>query len=130
MTHKDISEYIEAARSLDDHQCAEDMELMLRAMWEMLPADYKTRFDNTDEALTVLADARKVEDSRMAMAKRVEELQALFAQGEESPRYPREDWSYEADSGDTRLDYWEWLAHKYEADQRDPKDDAPIAPAP
>ena len=33
---------------------------------------------------------------------------------EQHPDYPVEDWQYEVGNDDTRLGYWEWLAHRIE----------------
>lgn len=32
----------------------------------------------------------------------------------EHPEHPSSDWRYEADNGDTRLGYWEWVAARIE----------------
>lgn len=31
-------------------------------------------------------------------------------------RYPREDWCYEVQNGDTNLGYWDWVRHRMAAD--------------
>lgn len=35
--------------------------------------------------------------------------------GFEHPQYPRDTWSQEASAGDTKLGYWEWVQHTFEA---------------
>lgn len=33
------------------------------------------------------------------------------------PNYPRSDWQYEVENGDTGLSYWEWVLGKVESDE-------------
>lgn len=35
--------------------------------------------------------------------------------GEEHPQWPRSDWTYDVENGDTRLGYWDWVAHNVES---------------
>ena len=124
MGHKDISDYIDAARSLDTNECVEDMELMLRTIWEMLPPDYKERFHKTDEALCVLANSQPANQKQKTLEEEVAFLEGLFVgHSNGSPRFPMEDWQYEAGNGDTKLGYWNWVYNQYEMEGLDPSQD-------
>lgn len=53
------------------------------------------------------------------MADTIAQLIEEYGKGDvwgEHPDYPREDWGNEAADNDTSLGYWEWVAHKVEAD--------------
>lgn len=43
-------------------------------------------------------------------------LQARYGDGGEDPSFPRGDWQNEVTSGDTKLGYFEWLWHRYDAE--------------
>lgn len=55
-------------------------------------------------------------------------LRRHFAEAGESSDFPLSDWRYEVKNGDTRLGYWEWLAHRYEGEQFSQTDQSPAVP--
>jgi hypothetical protein len=37
--------------------------------------------------------------------------------------YPRGEWKFEVENGDTSLSYWEWVEYKYTERDREPPDE-------
>lgn len=66
---------------------------------------------------------------RSAVADAVAQLEAQW--GYEYERFPRRDWQYEVGNDDTRLGYWEWVAHQIELYAEDDSEETTeAAPAP
>ena len=39
--------------------------------------------------------------------------------GQEHPEWPKSDWQYDVVNGDTKLGYWDWVAHNVESEAHD-----------
>ena len=51
-----------------------------------------------------------------------DELREKYGDAGEHPTYPKSDWGYEVENGDTRRGYWEWVAASIERDVNDMTD--------